>query len=190
MVYGFICKNSLFTFAKKFLGKRVSEFNFRSTIFVVNSMAVMLCYLLISLTVFELWGKYQVVEDASKDAANSRANHVPWHVEKHNVSVVVRPLPVLEDGSADGKSGVERSGGVPVDLAQSPKVKADAGEAPGAEVRNCSLLAGDVQDEKDEDESAHHVHISDFPNLVLVDWGETTLESIRHTHGLTIIIEC
>ena len=71
--------------------------------------------------------------------------------------------PYLPDSLANCNSWVEGGTSEVIDRDEGPEDKADRRKTPETNVYWLCVFAGDVQDEKDEDKGANHLHVHGGP---------------------------
>lgn len=125
----------------------------------------------------------EVVEDASEDATEGRADDILPHVVCEDTLWVVWIPGYLHNELSNSQGWVEACTGECVDVAESPEDQTDGWHAPDAKIRTHSALARHMKDEKNEDESADDFHVSGRPVLTVVNCALALSGVLNHFTG-------
>ena len=84
----------------------------------------------------------------------------------------------MEEGAADGKSGIKTCTSEGINFAECPKHEADRRGDPESHVRRARVLASDVKDVEHEDASANYLHVERCP--AFAEHNVAILDTVRN----------
>ena len=125
----------------------------------------------------------EVVEDASEDTTEGRADDILPHVVCEDALWVVWIPGHLHHELSDSQGWVETCTSEGVDVAESPEDQTDGWHTPDTEIGAHGALACHMKDEKNEDESADDFHVCGRPVLTIVNCALALRGILNHFTG-------